>query len=508
MTVHAPRPTSARWRRTGVAALVAAVGGLALLASSQGVTLAAGLPQHPIVHPAAGAGIPELGAPAVTHEPYAYELLGVGCFSAKYCVAVGYGDGTFTGGVAVPIKNGVPGKPILSANPASVFRAVACVSAAECIIAGSEPASGQTAAQAVVWLLQGTKLSLLRQSTATKNLSADFTGATCRSRTCEVVGDATYLTSTKAQQPIGLFGGITLRGSPSVDVVDNDALGYASSVSCPSGPVCYVGGSTASGLGAEAYVRLSNGEIKGPFAQPNVSGIDALACQSFSACGAAEVQNLTFPQTAGWVEKLNQLSDGTPVMVAKAQLMFGIAVLNQSYYLAVGAANGGSWLTDLMTAAGKPRPAAGLAHGGYLQAISCPVQTECIAVGFTTDSNPHQPGGLSGVDGAIALFHLRTAPSAPGLKVTAKTHSTVTVRITPPGSDGDAAINGYDLAVSRCKLHHSPCRLAPVKTLTVLASKRTVTVTHLKADTAYYFQVRAVNAIGAGPYSARVRGKT
>jgi hypothetical protein len=456
----------------------------------------------------AATGIPQLLTPRVTHEPEAYELLGVGCFSAKYCLAVGYGDGTFTGGVAIPVKNGVPGKPILSTNSASIFRAAACVSASECIIAGSEPAQGKTVAQAVVWLLQGSKLSLLPQSTATSNVTADFTGATCRGRTCEVVGNATYITSTKAQEPIGIFGGITLRGSPKVDAVDNDALGYASSVSCPPGPVCFAGGATTTGIGAEAYITLRTGVIRGPFAQPDVSGIDGLACPSFTSCGAAEVQNLTFPQTAGWVEKLNQLSRGKPAAVTGAQLMLGIAALNRGYYLAVGAGNGGSWLTDLVTASGKPRPAGGVDRDGYLQAVSCPLQTECVAVGFSPDSDTHQPGGSGGVDGAIAVFRLRTAPSAPSLKIAGRARSSVTLRIGPPASSGGAAVKRYDLTVSRCKPHHSGCLREPVRTLTVSGRTRIITISHLAASTTYYFEARAVNAIGAGPYSGRAHAKT
>jgi hypothetical protein len=501
--------STSRWHRPGSAVLAAAAG-LVLLLASQAVSYAAGSAATP-GRAAAGGGVPEVLGPKVTHEPYAYELLGVGCFSVRYCVAVGYGDGSFTGGVAVPIKNGVPGKPVLSSDAGSVFRAAACVSTSECIIAGSEPATGKTAAQAVVWLLQGRKLSLLPQSTATSNVTADFTGATCRGRTCEVVGDATYITSTKAEQPIGIFGGLTLRGSPKVDVVDNDALGYASSVSCPRGPVCYVGGSTATALGAEAYIVVSGkgrGDIKGPFAQADISGIDGLACPSFSACGAAEINDAAFPATSGWVERLNQVSSGTPVQVGGSQLMLGIAELNPSYYLAVGAEDGASWLTDLVTAAGRPRTAHDLTDGGYLQAVSCPVQTECVAAGFTTDPAKSQPGGVGGVDGAIAVFRLRTAPSAPGLNIAGRTRSSVTLRISPPASTGGDAVKSYDLAVSRCKPHHSGCLLEAVRTLTISGRARSITVTHLAASTTFYFAARAVSAIGAGPYSGRVHGKT
>jgi Fibronectin type III domain len=504
MAAHAPRTSSARWHwRSGAVALAAAAG-LALFMTAQAVSSAAGA----TTRTTAATGIPELLTPRVTHEPDAYELLSVGCFSVKYCLAVGYGDGTFTGGVAIPIRNGVPGKPILSSDSASIFRAAACVSASECIVAGSEPAQGKTAAQAVVWLLQGSKLSLLPQSTATSNVSADFTGATCRGRTCEVVGNATYITSTKAQQPIAIFAGITLRGSPKVDAVDNTALGYASSVSCPKGPVCFAGGATTAGIGAEAYITLRDGEIRGPFAQPDVSGIDGLACPSFTSCGAAEVENLTFPQTSGWVEKLNQLSSGKPAAVTGAQLMLGIAVLNQGYYLAVGAGEGGSWLTDLVTASGKPRPAGGVARDGYLQAVSCPAQTECVAVGFSPDSDTHQPGGSAGVDGAIAVFRLRTAPSAPGLNIAGRTRSSVTLRIGPPASNGGATVRSYDLVVTRCKPHHSGCLQQPVRKLTSSGRTRSITISHLASSTTFYFEARAVNAIGAGPYSGRVHART
>jgi hypothetical protein len=505
MTAHAARIRSARLRRSGIAVFAAALG-LASLAVSPGVSYAAGMAHHRGAEAlkGAGSGVPELLTPTVKHEPDAYELLGVGCSSVTYCVAVGYGDGTFKGGVAVPIKNGVPGKPILSSDSSSVFRAAACVSTSECIIAGDEVVGRAPDTTALVWLLKGTKLTVLPQSTPVHYITGDFDGATCRGTTCEVVGNATYLTSTKAQQPIGLFAGLRLHGSPSVDEVQNDSLGYASSVSCPSGPVCWVGGATAAGQGAEAWLSPANGKIRGPFGQASVSGIDGLACMSYSACGAAEIENITFGQTAGWVERLNQLSHGTPVKVAAAQLMLGIAALNQSYYLAVGSSGGDDWLADLMSAAGKPRTPVTWSHAGYLQAVSCPVQTECIAVGFTKDPSTKQPGGVAGVDGAIEIFRLRTAPSAPGLKVAGKTTSSVRLRITAPRSNGGVAVTSYDLIVSRCKPHHSGCHLEAVKTLTLSGRSRAVTVTHLAAKATYYFEIRAVNAIGAGPYSAKV----
>lgn len=496
---------AARTRTLPLLFAVAAILGLVLLTASPGVSSAA-----QSVRPAAAGGAPQLLKPKVTHEPYAYELLGVGCYSAKYCVAVGGGGGkSYTGGVAIPIKNGVPGKPILSANSTSVYYGVACVSTSECIIAGAEAPQGQTSLQAVVWLLRGTKLTLVSQSDSTDNSSAEFRGAACWSATrCVVDGDATYLTSGGVAS-IGVFGEVYLRGTPSVDVVDNDALGYANSAACPSAKICYLGGSSEAVVGAEAFLYTSDGKISGPFDQPTVAGIDHLACESTTACGAAEAQDLeSFGQFAGWVERLNGDAKGTPAAVPGAQVMFGIATVNQSYYLAVGYSNADVWLADLVTAAGKPLTPVEEADAAYLQAVTCPVQTECIAVGFTSDPNPVQPGGVDGVDGAIAVFRLRTAPSAPSLKVTHTTDTSVTLKITPPASDGNAAIRSYRLVVTRCRPHRSSCRQEQVKSVTIPGSKRSVTITGLAGKTTYYFEAAAANAIGTGPYSARVHART
>jgi hypothetical protein len=455
---------------------------------------------------AAGHGVPEVGSPKVTHEPDSYELLGISCPSVQHCVAVGYGDGSaFAGGVAVPITNGVPGKPVKSGDRTSIFYGVACVSSSECVIAGQATPKDASEAQGEVWLLRGSKLTVIKQAVSSANTMSTFRGAACWSarsaHACEVVGYATSF-----GKPTGMFGRVSLTGAASVKVMDNTTLGYAAAVGCPSAAVCYVGGATVAEAGAVADLGVKRDTLTGPFLQRSVSGLEAIACPSVSSCGAAEVLN-TLPQS-GWVEHLRGHGTGTPVAVTGAELMFGIAAVNSSYYLAVGsAADAGGWLTDLMTATGKSLTPAGAGHDGYLQAVSCPVQTECIAVGFSSDSAKVQPGGLDGVDGAIAVFRLRTAPSAPGLSVKSRSGSAVTLRIAPPGSDGGAAVTGYQVAVSRCKPHHKACVLEPVKTVRVAAAKRTVKVTGLSSASTYYFQARATNAIGTGPYSALVHSK-
>lgn len=495
-------------RRIRSASLLAVASlGLALALAASGVSYAEGGHHHPVGHIAA-AGTAKLLTPTVTHEPDAYELLGVGCYSPRYCVAVGGGDGTFTGAVAVPIKNGKPGKAILWKTADSEFSAVACVSATECVIGGAEKPEGSSSEQAVAWLLRGTKLTLLPQTTATDNLMAGFRAADCYSaKACLLAGDATYLNASKAQLSAGVFGQVTLGSKPSIDVADNANLPFADAVSCPSAALCYLGGSNGE-AGAEGIFYPRNGNISGPFAQSTVTDISGLACASRNACGASEQQSSSLGQGQGWVELLNDKSKGTPHEVSGSQYMWGIATVNQSYYLAVGSSIGDTWLTDLVTAAGKPLTIGSYKEGGYLQGVSCPVQTECVAVGFTTDPNPDQPGGLDGVDGAIAVFHLKTAPSAPRLKVTGTTGSSVTLRITPPSSDGGTKVTSYHLLVTRCKPHKKTCQQQTVTTTKVAGTAYTVTVRHLASHTTYYFKATAINTLGAGPYSARVHGTT
>jgi hypothetical protein len=78
MTDHAVRVRSARLRRSAVAVFVAALG-LACLAASRGVSHATSGADPAHAPKAAGSGVPQPLKPTVTHEPYAYELLGIGC---------------------------------------------------------------------------------------------------------------------------------------------------------------------------------------------------------------------------------------------------------------------------------------------------------------------------------------------------------------------------------------------------------------------------------------------
>jgi hypothetical protein len=63
---------------------------------------------------------------------------------------------------------------------------------------------------------------------------------------------------------------------------------------------------------------------------------------------------------------------------------------------------------DLVSSTGKPAAVVGLGFPGYLQGVACPSVSRCLAVGFTSDFNPNQPGGYNGNDGAIATFAIKS----------------------------------------------------------------------------------------------------
>jgi hypothetical protein len=72
----------------------------------------------------------------------------------------------------------------------------------------------------------------------------------------------------------------------------------------------------------------------------------------------------------------------------------------------------------------------------------------------------------------------------------------VTVTFTPPTSNGGSPITAY---TARCTSTNGG--KTGIRTLT----RRTITVTGLTPSRRYTCQVRATNAAGPGPYSARSR---
>jgi hypothetical protein len=89
----------------------------------------------------------------------------------------------------------------------------------------------------------------------------------------------------------------------------------------------------------------------------------------------------------------------------------------------------------------------------------------------------------------------RTTPGKPALGRVTTGKASLTVRWVAPTSNGGAAVTKYTVRT------WSGSRL--VKVTTVAGSKRSVTVTGLRAGTAYRVTVSATNQAGAGPASAK-----
>jgi hypothetical protein len=87
-------------------------------------------------------------------------------------------------------------------------------------------------------------------------------------------------------------------------------------------------------------------------------------------------------------------------------------------------------------------------------------------------------------------------PGAPTIGTAVAGNASATVNWTAPASDGGSAITSYDVRV----VNAANAQVGALRTAAVGATS--LVVTGLTNGTAYRFQVRAVNAIAAGPYSA------
>ena len=90
-----------------------------------------------------------------------------------------------------------------------------------------------------------------------------------------------------------------------------------------------------------------------------------------------------------------------------------------------------------------------------------------------------------------------TVPGAPAIGTATRGNGSVTVTWTAPADDGGSAITGYEVQVVDATTD------APIGALSPAAgTARELTVTGLANGTAVKLRVRAVNAVGAGAYSA------
>jgi Ca2+-binding RTX toxin-like protein len=89
----------------------------------------------------------------------------------------------------------------------------------------------------------------------------------------------------------------------------------------------------------------------------------------------------------------------------------------------------------------------------------------------------------------------RGAPGAPGTPTVTRGNQQLTVSWAAPASDGGSPITAYEVEVRANGVIQSPL-------LTFPATPRTQTITGLINGAQYRFRVRAINAVGTGPFSA------
>jgi Ca2+-binding RTX toxin-like protein len=103
------------------------------------------------------------------------------------------------------------------------------------------------------------------------------------------------------------------------------------------------------------------------------------------------------------------------------------------------------------------------------------------------------PGARSVASNAVTPA---TTPGAPTIGAPARGNASVTVGWTPPANNGGSAITGYEVRV----LNAANAPVGPLRT--AVPPAKSVLVTGLVNGATYRFQVRAVNGVAAGAYSA------
>jgi hypothetical protein len=382
------------------------------------------------------------------------------------------------------------GTPLID-DDAYSFDAISCPTTTTCVIVGVfsyDSSSGLEAAG--VWLDKSGKLTQIPVPTIGMNVVKILYGVTCpTAQACEAAGLGT---------DGGEIASIVLTPKPAVSITTDDTLADLTGASCPvTGYCAFVGSGGNAGALLQVVDRKTATSELGP-----VYGFSSVACLAAGECevaGQAEGASFSFTGYVGAV--VHSHLQAPLVEVPGATVLFSVATLGTADYLVVGTDEGGQ-RAQLVSSTGALL-SYGIVGGGYLQGVACPGTTQCVAVGFTA---PHGTR-ISTVE-FLTIKGLRSAPSAPTVRVLSVSASSETVRLGPPAIPGTDPVTHYRLRVQVCERHHAGCHLRTVTTLTVGAGHRTVTVGHLEASTPYYLSATATSAAGTSPYSATVRRAT
>jgi hypothetical protein len=308
------------------------------------------------------------------------------------------------------------------------------------------------------------------------------TGATyrCRARAINAVGPGPY----SAYSPSFLLG------APSAPQGVAAAPASTSSASVSFSPPASTGGSAITGYAVQC--DSADGGVSG--ATTGASGpvtVEGLSSGSTYSCRAAAANGVGLGAWSPWTPAFvvpAPTAPGVPQGVSAAAL----TATSASVSFSPPAADGGSPLTGYtvhcastdggvgrtVAATSSPRTVAGLTTGATYR---CRVRA-VNAVG----SGPYSAYS--------SLFVVRAEPAAPqDVAARSATATSASVSFSPPASDGGSPVTGY----------HVQCTSSDGGTnRTVSATSSPRTVTSLTTGATYRCRVRAINTVGAGPYSA------
>jgi hypothetical protein len=230
--------------------------------------------------------------------------------------------------------------------------------------------------------------------------------------------------------------------------------------------------------GATATSLAMTGLINGQPHQFSVAAVNALGTSAFSglsntvtpsagavpgvpAIGTATAGNAT--ATAKWTAPAS--NGGSAITGYKVRVYRGTTLINTL--------NAGATATQLVMT--------GLINGQ-------PHQFSVAAV------NAIGTSAFSALSNTVTPAVTGTVPGTPGIGTATAGNATATAKWTAPSSSGSSAITGYQVRVYRSG--------TLINTLSAAASARSLVMTGLINGTPHQFSVAAVNAVGAGTFSA------
>jgi hypothetical protein len=276
----------------------------------------------------------------------------------------------------VPVVNGVPGKAV--ADPALYGDAIACVSATQCVMAGSLSKGGA----ALQWF-NGTRSTRVVPVHGASNLS----GVACASAAyCVAVGWVNESVDIGSFAAVAVFSSATT--SVKATVLTN--FGLLNGVACPGPRLCLAVGLHDYIPGRGGVVQVTGGKIGPPRVYGGTGELQGVSCGSPTFCW---VTGQRFLPTVGII---GELVGGIPGKVFSGGTGNGpgsLSCVNASTcYAGDGTEQNGFGQADKLVN-GKIIASVLLNafHSGSLTAVTCPTAASCLAAGPTGFQNPGLP---------------------------------------------------------------------------------------------------------------------